>query len=288
MRPLCLLIALLLPLTSVAAEVPLIVVGDIAQCDNKPAAESAAARTAALAARIPGAWVALTGDLTYPLGTAQEYADCFEPTWGRFRRRSLPAPGNHDYGTGKADAYFDYFGRIAGPQRRGYYSRKLGGWHIVSLNSELKDEEARSQLDWLRQDLAANRSRCLLALWHRPVFSSGPHGNDASMLAALPLLEAAGADLVLSGHDHHYERFARLDTKGRPVSRGGIRHFVVGTGGAGLYPEGTQQAGSEARIYGQHGVLLLRLKPASYRWAFMSVGDQAPLDAGMDNCRAKR
>lgn len=288
LRPLILLLAmhLPLPLPALAAEIPLVVAGDIAECGSKPAAESAAARTAELAARVPGAWMALTGDLSYPVGKAEEYTNCFGPTWGRFRARSLPAPGNHDYGTGNADAYFDYFGDIAGPQRRGYYSRTLGNWHVVSLNSELQGDAARAQLDWLRQDLAAQRSRCLLALWHRPVFSSGPHGNDKRMQAALPLLDAAGADLVLTGHDHHYERFARLDAEGKPAAQG-MRHFVIGTGGAGLYTEGKRQAGSEARIFGQHGILLLRLKAAGYSWAFMPVSGNASLDAGADECRPK-
>lgn len=267
-----------------------VVAGDLAECKDQPAAQSPAARTAALAARLlgKGGAILLPGDITYPVGAAAEYPACWQPTWGALSARVIPAPGNHDYATAEAAAYFDFFGANAGPDRRGYYSLDLGSWHIVSLNSQLQATAATAQLEWLRADLARARGKhaCLLALWHYPVFSSGLHGNNPTMRPALAMLQDAGADLILNGHDHHYERFGHLAADGS-VNPRAPRQFVVGTGGAGLYPLSTRQPGSEAAITHEHGVLLLTLGASDYSWAFHGLGSTSPLDSGKDPCLSK-
>jgi 3',5'-cyclic AMP phosphodiesterase CpdA len=265
-------------------------VGDIARCaypDPKysGAADTAATVAAGLAAD-PGSVVLTLGDHTYPRGTAQEFRDCYAPTWGRFKDRTWPTPGNHEYYTPRAAPYFAYFGERAG---RGWYSIELGSWHVVSLDSNLAPAEHAAQLAWLRADLASHPARCTLAFWHHPLYSSGGHGSIPKMRDAWELLQQAGAELVLSGHDHDYERFAPQDAHGRLDRAHGMRQFVVGTGGAYPTPFLLTVANSELRDASRTGVLRLRLRDGGYDWEFVesarvtTLGVAAP-DRGTESC----
>jgi acid phosphatase type 7 len=262
--------------------------GDIADCKNLEPAFSGAAKTAALIAeRLVGdneALVFALGDNTYPIGLPIEFSNCYEPTWGRFKARTRPAPGNHDYYTPQAIGYYGYFGEAAGPERRGYYSFDVGGWHVVSLNSYLKQPEHDAQMAWLKADLAQSKARCTLAFWHHPLFSSGGHGNNAQMREAWRLLAAAGAELVLTAHDHDYERFAPQNADGRRDDLQGIQEFVVGTGGARLTPMGFRKSNSEASSNFTHGVLKLTLRRAGYEWEFLPTSPGELSDKGTATC----
>jgi len=253
------------PLTVYAA-------GDIADCQRLRAADSGAAATAAIIARgDPQALVLSLGDHTYPNGRAAEFSDCYEPTWGRFKSRTHPAPGNHEYYSGTANGYYGYFGNAAGPKGRGYYSFDAGGWHFISLNSEMKGEEHERQLLWLKDDLARHPARCTLAYWHAPMYSSGGHTPSKKMQDVWRALYAAGVELVLSGHDHDYERLAPMDADGQADAARGVRQFVAGTGGAMLTPYLWLNNQSEARSNWRTGVLKLVLKENSYEWEFLPV-----------------
>ena len=270
--------------------IPVYAAGDIARCAYHDAAYSGAAATAdtvaAGLAQDPRAVVLAVGDLTYPVGTAQEFTDCYGPTWGRFKDRTWPAPGNHEYYTPGATPYFAYWGARAG---RGYYSFEVGTWHVISLDSDLAGAAHAAQLDWLRADLAAHPARCTLAYWHHPLYSSGGHGSVPTMHDAWKLLYDAGAELVLSGHDHDYERFAPQDADGRLDPARGIRQFVVGTGGAFPTPFLLTVPHSEVRDANRTGVLRLQLYPGGYGWEFVESTrlypfGVAPPDRGSAAC----
>jgi 3',5'-cyclic AMP phosphodiesterase CpdA len=245
--------------------------GDIARCAHPDPRWSGAAGTAALVAAglaaDPQAAVLMLGDATYPRGAAAEFTACYEPTWGKFRQRTWPAPGNHEYASAGAAPYFAYFGAAAG---RGYYSLRLGSWRVFSLDSNLSGAAQAAQLAWLRAELAREPARCTLAYWHHPLYSSGMHGSIARMKAAWQLLYDAGAELVLSGHDHDYERFAPQDAEGRRDEARGLRQFVVGTGGAFPTPLLWPLANSEARDSNHDGVLKLVLGADGYSWKFLA------------------
>ena len=258
--------------------------GDIAECwgglINWPGGAKA---TAALLDHIQGT-VFTTGDNAYRKGTAEEFRNCYEPTWGRHKARTHPTLGNHDYDSAKGAPYYTYFGPSAGTPGQGYYSYELGTWHIVALNSNLTDEAWPEQERWLRADLAAHRTRCTLAYWHHPVFSSGRHGDGHRMRTIWPILYEFGVDVVVNGHDHDYERFALQNPNGEAEAEHGIREFVVGTGGAGLDKFQTIRANSEARNSTTWGVLKLTLHAASYDWEFIPVAGDTFHDAGSAAC----
>ena len=195
-------------------------------------------------------------------------------------------PGNHEYGTTGAAGYFQYFGALAGDPSKGYYSFDLGTWHLIALNSNCARiggcGAGSPQEQWLKADLARSASGCVLAYWHHPRFSSGQHGNDASYDAFWRDLHSARADVVLSGHDHSYERFAPQDPD-QHADADGIREFVVGTGGNGFYSFASVQPNSEMRIDRKFGVLKLTLGLGSYAWQFIS-DDGSVLDAGSTAC----
>jgi hypothetical protein len=265
------------------SRVTLVGAGDIANCDL--AGGSGARATAAVLDRIPGT-IFTVGDHAYPAGAAAQFQDCYGPSWGRHRARTRPAPGNHDYLTANGKAYFDYFGDNAGPDRRGYYSYALGSWHVVSLNSSIPADRHSPQIEWLRSDLEEHPGQCTLAYWHVPIFSSGPHGEEreaAHMRDAWQILYEAGADVVVNGHDHDYERFAPQDAKGKADPRG-IREFVVGTGGGGLYEFRRIRRNSEIRNNRSYGVLVLTLGAADYSWEFVSGAGEAFHDRGTASC----
>jgi hypothetical protein len=259
--------------------------GDIAKCSGRPAHLSVAAATAALVA--PTDAVVLTlGDNAYDSGTHEEFANCFDPTWGAFKERIRPSPGNHEYRTPDAAAYFDYFGALAGPDRRGYYSFDVGGWHFIAIDSMIDTAVGSPQFEWLLADLAGSSAKlCTIAYWHYPPFSSGSHhGSYPKMLPMFAALHAAGVEILLVGDEHLYERFAPQDARGAADPARGVREFIVGTGGADLYSFGTPLPNSEARISGKHGVLRLTLGADGYAWQFVAVGGGPALDAGSAYC----
>jgi hypothetical protein len=251
--------------------------GDIADCRRLDGASA----TARLLGGIAGT-VFTTGDHAYTAGTFEEFARCYAPTWGRDRQRTRPTPGNHDYGTGNASAYFGYFGDRAGRSGQGYYSYSVGDWQIISLNSNISMQAGSPQHTWLTGELGT-RSRCTLAYWHNPRFSSAAHGNDARSADVWRALYEAHADVVLNGHDHVYERFAPQTPDAQPQPDRGIRQFTVGTGGASLYQFSSPQPNSEVRLNHTFGVLKLTLRPADYDWEFI-VLDGSIADSGTGTC----
>jgi hypothetical protein len=259
--------------------------GDITNCGRT---EDEA--TAQLLDGIPGTVYTL-GDNAYPDGTSAQFTDCYGPTWGRHKDRTRPAAGNHDYHVTGAAGYYTYFGSAASPldtncasNCKGYYSYDLGAWHIIALNSEISYGAGSEQEQWLRADLAANQSTCTLAYWHKPRFSSGQHGNNTGSQAVWQALYDYGADVVLNGHDHLYERFAPQNPSAQSDPTRGIREFVVGTGGASLYSFPTIQPNSEVRENTTWGVLKLTLHATSYDWEFVPIAGQTFSDTGSSNC----
>jgi acid phosphatase type 7 len=272
------------PTSPPGSTVTVVAVGDIGVCDSNR--DSA---TATLAAQTTGTILAL-GDIAYPDGTAANFSQCFEQSWGRLKDRIRPTPGNHEYNTPDAAPYFAYFGSAAGRPGEGWYSFDVGAWHVVSLNSNCNQIEGgckagSPQEQWLRQDLADNPAQCTLAFWHAPRFSSGrEHGGTKDVADLWSALTDAGAEVVLTGHEHLYERFAPMDADGEKDEARGLREFVVGTGGAESYRFGRSRGGSEARIDDTPGVLKLTLGATSYSWDFVPVTADGKGDSGTDRC----
>ena len=266
------------PPTTVPPSAPQIFVGagDIGWCGS-PGPE----QTARLVDTIGGTVFAV-GDLAYFSGTRKEFLDCYDPSWGRHKSRTRPVPGNHEYVTTGASPYFDYFGALAGPSGLGYYSFELGEWHAIALNSLLPVNDGSAQAQWLRMDLAASHSKCTIAYWHYPLFTSGPNGNQGQMRDFWRILYSAGVEIIVNGHDHLYERFAPQSPDGGRDDARGIREFIVGTGGASPYNFVTASANSEARISNTYGVLKLTLQSGSYQWEFIPVSGQS--DFGNGSC----
>ncbi|HYM64256.1 MAG TPA: metallophosphoesterase [Gaiellaceae bacterium] len=250
------------------APVRVVAAGDIATCG-----ESHDTATGNLVRALAPRAVLTLGDNAYDEGSLAQFA-CYDAAWGSFRGRTFPSPGNHDYGTSGAAGYFEYFGsRAPAP----YYSFNLGAWHLVSLNSEVDHGEGSEQVRWLRADLRADRHRCELLYWHRPRWSGGRHGSDPGVQ---PFWQAAydrRVELVLTGHDHNYQRFAKQDAEGRRSDVRGVRHIVVGTGGRGLYSTGSI-ANRRAANTANHGVLALVLRWRSYDTRFVPVGSSSYRD----------
>ena len=252
--------------------------GDIAGCSS-----SDDEATAQLLDAIAGT-VFTVGDNAYPDGTAADFAGCYDPTWGRLKTRTRPSPGNHDYHASGAPGYFDYFGTNAGPSGRGYYSYDLGAWHLISLNSNVSMSAGSTQEQWLRADLAANPKKCVLAYWHHPRFSSGSHGSSTAPQPLWQALYDFNADVVISAHDHNYQRFAPQTPTGAADPLRGIREFVVGTGGGSHYSFSTPIANTEAYNTDTYGVLKLTLYADSYTWEFIPVAGKTYTDSGVGSC----
>ena len=266
----------------------MVAVGDIACRPGKKqtAIECHQRETSDLALRLDPDIVLLLGDLQYERGELANFNAVFAPTWGRLLTRTRPAPGNHEYATKNGAGYYGYFGARAHPAQRGWYSFSTPtGWHLVALNSNCAAvggcAVGSPQERWLRTDLKRSTARCTLAYWHHPRFSSGLHGSAPEMAPLYDALHDAGAELVLTGHDHDYERFAPLDADGRP---GHIRQFVVGTGGRSAYSFKQPISGSEARHTGTFGVLSLELSRSGYSWRFVPVRDGGFTDSGRADC----
>ncbi len=259
--------------------------GDIADCADLSGAEA----TAKLLDAIPGT-VFTAGDNAYEGGTAEQFAKCYAPTWGRHKARTRPSVGNHEFHSGGATPYFDYFGANAGDPKEGYYSYDLGAWHIIVLNSECAEvggcQAGSAEEKWLRSDLSAHPTVCTLAYWHKPLFSSGAkHGNDLEMKAFWQDLYNAHTTIVINGHDHDYERFAPQDPDGKSDPAKGIREFVVGTGGKNHRPFAKPEATSEVRNADTYGVLKLTLLPHGYSWEFIPETGKTFRDSGTGSCQ---
>jgi acid phosphatase type 7 len=248
--------------------------GDIASCDS-----NGDEQTAALLDAHAGTVLSL-GDNAYERGTLEEFQTCYGPTWGRHESRTRPAPGNHEYLTAGAADYFRFFGRAAGPSGRGYYSFDLGTWHVLSLNSE---RMTRAQVRWLRADLARTSADCVLAYWHRPRWSAGTYADHPRTAPLWNALYDARADVVLTAHDHNYQRYPPMNKQGAIEKRRGIRSFVVGTGGRHLYAlraDRRRRAGNDQTW----GLLKLILRPAGYSWHFIPVAGGQYRDSGSGRC----
>ncbi len=257
--------------------------GDIADCTDLSGAEA----TAKVLARTPGTVMAI-GDLAYPDGSAANFT-CYDKTWGKEKSRTRPAPGNHEFHSAGATYYFQYFGAAAGEASKGYYSYELGSWHIVVLNSECEQVggcgAGSAQEKWLREDLATHPVACTLAYFHKPLFSSGgKHGDDLTVKPLWDVLYAGGADVVVSGHDHDYERFGPQTPEAKADAARGIREFVAGTGGKNHRPFEMAHANSEVRNADTFGVLKLTLQPGKYAWEFVPVDGGTFRDSGEGTC----
>jgi acid phosphatase type 7 len=259
--------------------------GDVASCDDLAGAYA----TARLIEKIPGT-VFVAGDLAYPDGTEENFAKCYDPTWGRFKDRTRPAPGNHEYHSDRASPYSKYFGAAAGDPKKAYYSYDLGTWHVIALNSECADvggcDASSPQGQWLANDLGEHKNACTVAYFHKPLFSSGgAHGNDRKMKPLWDILYRGGADVVINGHDHDYERFAPQDPSGKADLTHGIREFVVGSGGKNSHRKmGRTKPNSEVRNDDTFGVLKLTLHPNSYEWEFVPEEGKTFVDKGKGSC----
>ena len=269
---------------ALAGAVVMIGAGDIAMCGQTGDEQTAAIVDSVLRvdsiANVANV-VFTAGDNAYPAGTVEQFARCFGSSWGSSTTRIMkyirPSPGNHDYNTSGAVPYFSYFGSRAGPDRKGYYSYDFGDWHVVSLNSELppfrsRQALARAQEAWLIKDLAANTKLCTIAYMHRPLYSSGDHGEGPSMRRLWDIMFRYRVDLLVVGHDHHYERFNPIAPSGVPDTINGIEQIIVGTGGGSLRGVSNPRApNSAATVHGYYGVLKLSLGNGEYRRAFLDT-----------------
>jgi 3',5'-cyclic AMP phosphodiesterase CpdA len=263
----------------------LIGAGDIGDC-----ARTGAARTALLVdsilkgdsvAKVEDA-VFTSGDHAYPVGSKQNFIDCFTPTWGdslkSIMKKIHPAPGNHEHETARATPYYLYFGDRAGDPTKGYYSWEIGTWHAIAINSALITEsqftaaDRKAQEDWLAADLKSHTKKCTLVYWHHPRFSSGYHGDDPRLATIWQILYDGDADLVINGHDHDYERFVPQTPAGVFDTLRGITEIVAGTGGGVLRGfRDTPSANSVSRVQGYYGVLKLTLGAGEFRWGFIDT-----------------
>jgi hypothetical protein len=262
--------------------------GDIASCKNLEGARA----TAKLIEQIPGT-VFAAGDLAYESGSAAEFRECYGPTWGRFKERTRPTLGNHEYVDPGAHAYFEYWGEQAGPVGKGYYSFDLGNWHIVALNTNCYAKnlggcgQGSPQETWLKEDLAQHPDACIIAFGHHALFSSGvfaKHAVHPELKQLWQDLYAAHADLMLAGHEHSYERFAAQGPDGQADPDHGIREIVVGTGGRSHDLLGFAAPNSEVRDWQTFGVLKLTLAPGKYTWEFIPEEGKTFRDSGSGVC----
>jgi hypothetical protein len=259
--------------------------GDISAC--RSSGDTATARLVGST----GGTVFTLGDNAYENGSWKQFSGCYGPTWGKFKGRTRPAAGNHEYHSRGATGYWDYFGGRAGPRGKGWYSYQAGAWRVVVLNSNCHKVgcgKGSQQERWLRAELARHPSQCTLAYFHHARFSSDRHhGASPEVGAFWDALYDYGADLVLSGHAHSYERFAPQTPWAKADPGHGIRQIIVGTGGAGTYQMGSARANSQARNANTYGVLKLSLQSDSYDWNFIPVAGKSFRDAGHGSCHGR-
>jgi hypothetical protein len=253
--------------------------GDPTHCQMKA--------TSDLVASIQPNDVLVLGDNQYEMGKLLKFQESYGPTWGRFKDITYPIPGNHEYQTTNAAGYFAYFGAVAGNPTKGYYSFDIGTWHIVALNSECVQiggcKAGSPEEQWLKADLASHHAMCTLAMWHRPEFDSGDYAST-SFLAFWTDLYNAGADVILNGHSHLYERFAPQTPNGALDTAYGIRQFTVGTGGDDHTPINRIKPNSQTRSATTFGVLKLTLHASGYNWQFIPIAGETYTDSGSADC----
>ena len=283
-------------LTALTGAAVVIAAGDIGSCDSN--GDELTARTVDSILRVDSIAgvedvVITVGDNAYPNANERDFANCFRPSWGdttkSIMRHIRPTPGNHEHRTERAAPYYRFFGRAAGDPGKGYYAYDHGAWRMIALNSEIlvnadfgpRDRE--EQQSWLEDELESNRKRCTLAYFHHPRWSSGWHGSDVRMDNLYRALYEGGADVVLTGHDHHYERFLPLDPSGQLDTARGLVSFVLGTGGIELRGINRPQSYSAARVLGRWGVLKMTLGREEYQWAFIEPGGRV-WDPGHARC----
>ena len=237
---------------------------------------------------VNGAYAAFLplGDTQYETGTYDSFMRSYDMWFAPVKSISRPAVGNHEYQTAGASGYYQYFGARAGDPSKGYYSYDIGDWHVVALNSNcsvVSCSKGSAQEQWLRQDLGASTAKCSIVYWHHPMYSSGNHGNNPGLTALYQAAYDYGVELVLSGHDHHYERFAPQNAYGvgDPM---GVRQFVVGTGGKSHYPLGTVKPNSEVNNVDTYGLLELKLGSGTYDWRFVPEAGKSFTDSGTATC----
>src|SRR5262245_22837815 len=264
----------------------LIGAGDIARCDAQGDEQTARLVDSVLradsAAKVHDEVFTL-GDNAYPSGSAQDYTQCFAPSWGDtaklIMRNIRPSPGNHEHLSNMAAPYYEYFGKAAGSPKKGFYSYDIGEWKAIALNSEMvvnsafTNEDRKEQEDWLKKELEGNTKKCTLAYWHHPRFSSGWHGTELRMMPIWQILYDANVDLVLNGHDHNYERYLPQDPNGVVDSTRGIVQIVAGTGGGDLRGFGSATPGKNSayQIQGHYGVLKLTLGKEEWQSVFIDT-----------------
>jgi acid phosphatase type 7 len=249
-------------------------VGQPQDCDQ--------AATADMIGQLHPTAVLTLGDNQYEDNTFASYLAVFDKTWGRYKSIIYPTIGNHEYLTSNAAGYFGYFGFPS------YYSFDLGNWHIVSLNSECHFVGGcgpnSPQERWLKEDLSQHPGVCTMLVWHEPRFSSGEHQDATQMSTIWADAVAAHVDVVLTGHNHDYERFVPLDGNGSP-DPAGTTEFVVGTGGKNHYGfVEPALPGEVVRNDGSFGLIMLRLGPGSYSWRFYPAPGYSFTDSGTANC----
>jgi len=263
--------------------------GDIAGEPGELPPETAC-RQPATAALLDSADLVLTfGDNQYEDGALEKFLLSYDLSWGLYKTITRPALGNHEYLTAGALGYFDYFGALAGERGKGYYSYDAGGWHFIALNSECADVggcgPGSPQYEWLKADLAASTAPCTAAYWHHPRFSAGKYDNDPAYEPFWELLYADGAEVVMVGHDHNYQRYAPMTPSGARDDAGGIRQFVVGTGGKTHYAVDPPPIPNLEAADGEtFGVLKLTLRADGYDWAFVPEAGKTFTDTGSGSC----
>lgn len=285
----------------------LLAAGDIVDCPMRPGltkvfpttahllglptafdlSDVSAAKTVELAETWPEAPILALGDLVYNSGTPAEFADCFDPIWSGLAGRTLPTPGNHEYATPDAFAYYDYWGDRAGPDRRGYYAFETADWLILSLNSEIEAGPGSDQSRWLQDRLDATPDKCVLAFYHKPAHSLQRRGDSENAVALFQQLQRNGATAVLNGHNHFYERTYPLDASGQPDLRTGTRSFIVGSGGR-MSKVRQSVATTEAAVFRTTGLLRLELGAGRYQWWYHDAETDSVLDTGTAACNPAR
>jgi hypothetical protein len=262
--------------TSGDGPVTVVAAGDIAACKKTNDEQ-----TAELIDAIDPDAVLTLGDNAYQSGTVQEYEECYGPSWGRYKEKTYPSPGNHEYTRGEANGYFTYF---ADRVPAAYYSFDIGGWHFVSLNSEIDHDAGSAQARWLRDDLEADDRRCEILYGHRPRWSGGMHGSDETMQAFWDVAVEHDVELVLTGHDHNYQRFHPMDADGDRDDRDGVVAIVAGMGGKSHYELG-QIDNRVSANNDAYGVLRLTLYDDRYEGEFIPVEGETFTDSFSGMCR---
>ncbi|CCH34515.1 discoidin domain-containing protein [Actinosynnema sp. NPDC047251] len=251
--------------------------GDIAEQCTASSSSCVHPKTAKLVEQLNPLAVITMGDNQYDDAHLSDFQNYYDKTWGKFKAKTKPVPGNHEtYDSPPLAGYKGYFGAIATPQGKTYYSWDQGNWHFVALDSNESSKPGSAQIEWLKQDLANNRKGCVAAYFHHPRWSSGEHGNNTSSAGLWDTLVANKADLVLAGHDHHYERFKPLNAAGK-ADPNGTRSVIGGGGGASLYKVSANPAVTEF-AKSTHGVLKMTLTDSTYSWQYLGL-DGKPVDS---------